>query len=159
MPKTVYVETTIPSAYATPREDPPSVYRRDLTRQWWEQQARLYELVTSQATLAELGAGAYEGQTEALQLVAALPLLAITDEALAIAELYVRHHLMPEPASGDALHLALASLHEIDYFLTWNIRHLANPNKVEHLAVVNRRLGLLSPVITSPEALWIEDIR
>lgn len=46
----------------------------------------------------------------------------------------------------------------MDYLLTWNVRHLANPNKVEHITVINRRLGLFSPVIISPDGLWTEDI-
>ncbi|MHC4177047.1 MAG: type II toxin-antitoxin system VapC family toxin [Planctomycetota bacterium] len=158
MAKTVYVETTIPNAYASGRNDAASVYRRDITRQWWAEQARFYELRTSEATLAELKAGSYPGQQQAIELVESLPLLDITDEVYAIAELYVRHQLMPAPAAGDALHLALAGLNEIDYLLTWNVRHLANPNKVEHMTIINRRLGLLSPVVISPEGLWIEDV-
>jgi predicted nucleic acid-binding protein len=157
MAKTVYVETTIPNAYASHRNDAASVYRRDVTRQWWAEQARLYQLCTSEATLAELKAGSYRGQEQAMELVESLPLLDITDEVYGIAELYVRHRLMPAPAAGDALHLALASVSEIDYLLTWNVRHLANPNKVEHMTIINRRLGLLSPVIISPDGLWIED--
>ena len=158
MAKTVYIETTIPNAYAAHREDAASTYRRDVTRQWWVEQAALYELHTSEATLAELKAGAYQGQQQAIELVESLPLLEITDEVHAIAELYVRHHLMPEPAVGDALHLALASLNEMDFLLTWNVRHLANPNKVEHMTIINRRLGLLSPAVISPEELWTEGV-
>ena len=158
MVKTVYVETTIPNAYASHREDVASVYRRGLTRQWWTEQAGLYTLYTSEATLAELRAGSYPGQQQAIELVQSLPQLDITDEAYAIAELYVRHRLMPEPAAGDALHLALASLNDMDYLLTWNVRHLANPNKVEHMTVINRRLGLFSPMIISPDGLWTEDV-
>lgn len=77
---------------------------------------------------------------------------------MAIAELYVRHKVMPAPASGDASHLAIASLNEVNYLLTRNLRHLANPNKVGHITVINRRLGLLTPIIVSPEALWSEDM-
>jgi hypothetical protein len=91
-------------------------------------------------------------------MVESLPLLPITDEVVEIARLYVRHRLMPEAVGGDALHLAVASLHEMDYLLTWNVRHLANPNKIEHMTVINRRLGLLSPVILSPEELWMEEL-
>ena len=156
MLKSVYIETTVPSAHFSQREDAASVYRREVTRQWWSQQSQRYAMRTSEATLAELKAGRYEGQAEAISLLNEVPLLAITEEAVAIAELYVRQQLMPAPASGDAMHLALASLNEIDYLLTWNIRHLANPNKWEHLTVVNRRLGLMSPIITSPDGLWME---
>ena len=157
MPQTVYVETSVASAHASARDDPASVFRRDVTRQWWSQQSHLYELRSSLAVLTELGAGKYPGQQEATDLVRSLPLLDISDEALAIAEAYVRHRVMPEPAAGDAVHLAVASLHEVDYLLTWNIRHLANPNKIEHITVINRRLGLVTPVIVSPEGLWTEE--
>jgi len=157
MAVTVYVETTIPSALFSERDDAASVYRRGLTRQWWDQQAQAYELTTSEAVLAELAAGKYPGQNDALALAQELPLVEITDEVLAVARAYVRHQLMPTPASGDALHLALASVHELGYLLTWNIRHLANPNKVDRMTVINRRLGLLTPGIVSPEMLWKED--
>lgn len=158
MRKSVYIETTVPSAYVSHRDDAGSVYRRSLTRRWWAEEADQYDLFTSEATLAELRAGSYPGQQEALELVEALPLFEITDEAHAIADIYIRHKLMPSPASGDALHLALATLNEVDFLLTWNIRHLANPSKGEHMTVINRRLGLLTPAIVTPEVLWIEDV-
>ena len=65
---------------------------------------------------------------------------------------------MPGPVGrGDSIHVALASYHEVDFLLTWNIRHLANPNKQEHLVTVNRRLALLTPTIVTPEMLWLEE--
>lgn len=157
MSKSIYIETTIPSAHASGRSDPGSIYRRRITRAWWAQRARAYELVTSEATLEELASGDYPSKEEALKLLEGVPVLEITSEAIAIAELYIRHHVMPAPRSGDPLHLALASLHEVDYILTWNIQHLANPNKVDHITAINRRLGLLTPTIVTPEALWSED--
>ena len=157
MDKTVYIETSVPSAYASHRTDPGSLYRRKLTREWWEKEAHHYEMVTSQATLNELRLGSYPGQHEAIGLVQELPRLEVDEEAQRIAELYIRHYVMPDEDAGDAVHLALASIHEADYLLTWNLRHLANPNKVEHITVINRRLGLLTPVILSPELLWAEE--
>ena len=157
MEKVAYIETSVPSAHESHRTDPGSQYRRRVTREWWEQEARQYELVTSDVTLIELRAGSYPGQEDAIALVQNLPRLEVTDEVVAVAEVYVQHHLMPAPVAGDALHLALASVNEVDYLLTWNLRHLANPNKVEHMTVINRRLGLLTPVILSPELLWNED--
>jgi len=155
--RVVYVETSVFSAFVSTREDIASVYRRDLTREWWAIQAQLYDLRTSEAVLSELRAGIYPGQQDALDMAESLEPIVITDEALSIAELYIRHLLMPEPTTGDALHLAIACLNEFDFLLTWNIRHLANPNKLEHLGVINRRLGLLTPLIVTPENLWKED--
>lgn len=42
------------------------------------------------------------------------------------------------------------SLQGIECLLTWNNRHLANANKFRHRAVVNGRLGLPVPTITTP---------
>lgn len=154
---TVYVETTVFSAFVSEREDAASIYRSDITQQWWALQSRLYDLRTSAAVLSELRAGVYAGQQEAVELAESLEPIEITDEALSVAELYIRHHLMPEPTTGDALHLAVASLNEVGFLLTWNIRHLANPNKLDHLETINRRLGLLTPLIVTPDSLWKED--
>ena len=154
----VYIETSVPSAYASVRQDASSEHRRIITRRWWHRQASMYALVTSDVTVAELMGADYPGREEALALVESLPRLTVTEEAVRIAELYVRHKVMPAPSSGDASHLALASLNEVDCLLTWNLRHLANPNKVEHMTVINRRLGLLTPLVVSPEALWSEDL-
>jgi predicted nucleic acid-binding protein len=139
------------------RRDPASKYRRSVTERWWKVQRQEFDVYSSEAVVRELEAGEYEGQQQAIAMAASLRMLDISDEAIEIADLYIRHLLMPDNASGDAMHLALASLEEMDYLLTWNIRHLANPNKVEHITVINRRLGLMTPVIVSPDALWIEE--
>jgi hypothetical protein len=65
---------------------------------------------------------------------------------------------MPAPAvEGDALHFAAALVHRIDYLMTWNQRHLANPNKRTHLLVVCARLGYLPPEIVTPDLLILEN--
>jgi len=158
MAKSVYIETTIPSAYETARQDPHSVARREDTRQWWQQQRQHYDCFVSQEVIDELSAADFAPRAEALDLIVDMPLLEVTEEVKAISEVYVREKLMPGPVGrGDSLHMALACYHEVDFLLTWNIRHLANPNKQEHLAVVNRRLALLTPAIVTPEVLWLQE--
>jgi len=55
MALTVYIETTIPSAYVSVRTDPGSVYRREATREWWREQLHLYEPWTSDNVLWSSG--------------------------------------------------------------------------------------------------------
>lgn len=57
---------------------------------------------------------------------------------------------MPRDPFGDALHLALASLHKMDYLLTWNCQNLANANKATHIRRINTLLGLHVPLLTTP---------
>ena len=60
---------------------------------------------------------------------------------------------MPQNPVGDALHLALASYHKCDYLLTWNCKHLANPNKFQRIRLVNTSLGLYIPALVTPNQL------
>lgn len=156
MASTVYIETTVPSAFVSTRTDPGSLHRRNESRQWWREQLSRYEPFISENVLLELEQGDWPGQKESIQLVEALPQLIIDADVLSVAERYIAEKLVPSNLGGDATHLAAAAVHEMDFLLTWNIRHLANPNKLDHLTVINRRLGLLSPVIVTPEMLWLE---
>jgi hypothetical protein len=144
MASTVYIETTVPSAYVSTRTDPSSLHRRQVTREWWRQQLRLYDAWASDNVIIELRRGSWSGQTEALGLVEPLPRLAADPEVLAVANRDIRDRGMPADLAGDAAHMAFASLYEMDILLTWNIRH--------------RRLGLLTPGIVTPEMLWLEDV-
>ena len=157
MRKSVYVETTVPSAYVSRRQDARSLYRRQITRQWWSEQRRNFDVLTSQEVFRELNAFDFPGRSEAVEMLRSVSLLEITEDVVAISEVYVHEKLMPGPVGrGDGLHLAVAAFHGIDFLVTWNIRHMANLNKAEHMVVLNRRLALLTPVILTPEMLWLE---
>ena len=156
MPASVFIETSVPSAYVSTRQDASSGHRREATRLWWNEQLSLYLAHASDGVMVELGRSEWPGKNEALALVESLPRLVADEETVAVARRYVEEHLVPEDLGGDALHLATACVNEMDFLLTWNIRHLANPNKQEHLTVINRRLGLLTPLIVTPEMLWLE---
>ena len=92
----------------------------------------------------------------AIRLLDDVGLLDVDAEVIAIASVYVKQKMMPGPVHGDAIHLAVASLRGIEYLMTWNIRHVANPNKLTHISVINRCLGLVTPEIVIPESLWVE---
>ena len=66
------------------------------------------------------------------------------------------NYLMPLVLRGDALHLAYASFHKIDFLLTWNCNHLANANKRRHIRIINAGLNLATPEIITPLELFSE---
>jgi hypothetical protein len=156
MAASVFIETTVPSAYVSVRNDPGSAHRRESTRQWWTNQLAFYAPWISDAVMVELSSGEWPGKPEALSLVRDLPRLAVDEETIAVARRYIEERLVPGGLGGDAVHLATACVNEMDFLLSWNIRHLANPNKQDHLTVINRRLGLLTPIIVTPDMLWLE---
>jgi transposase-like protein len=157
MNRRVYVETTIPSFYFEVRTEPEIVARRNWTRQWWDNHRSDFELVTSVAVIEELEGGEYPQQSDAIALIKSVPLLTVEDAIADIVSAYLRHKIMPADPTGDALHLALASLHKCDFLLTWNCRHLANANKFAHIRRINGLLGLFVPMLVTPLELLGEN--
>jgi predicted nucleic acid-binding protein len=148
--QTVYIETSIPSFYYEVRTEAEFVAMRNWTRLWWDESRDLLECYTSEAVLHELESGEHPEKETKLLLVKDLALLKITDDIQEIVEAYISHCLMPKDELGDALHLALASFHKMDYLLTWNCNHLANANKRKHIRRINERLRIHTPEILTP---------
>lgn len=67
-----------------------------------------------------------------------------------VVEAYIARRVIPADPAGDALHLALASLHRCDFLVTWNCKHLANANKFGHIRRVNTLLGIYVPGLVTP---------
>ncbi|HHK42624.1 MAG TPA: PIN domain-containing protein [Planctomycetaceae bacterium] len=157
MRKTVYIETSVPSFFYEARSEPEMVARRSWTRQWWAVATERYDMVTSPAVIDELERGEYPSREACLNLIEPLELLEITPAVLDVVETYISRHVMPADPAGDALHLAVASVHRCDFLVTWNCRHLANANKFGHIRRVNTLLGLYVPSLVTPLELLEDD--
>ena len=155
----VYLETSFFSACVSDRVDPRSVVRRDESRRWWVQQRGLHKLFVSAEVIRELSAPTYPHRDEAMALTAEAEVLNVDEQAQGLARILVREKAMPGPEeSGDALHVAVATVHQMDVVLSWNVRHLANRRKTAHLREVCRRVGYVPPEIGTPDAFWdLED--
>lgn len=158
MPKPrVYVETTIPNFYYDFRPSEAVALRREATRCWWATAAERYELVTSTFVRDELSAGRGDAVALRLQLLQGISILRTSPVVDATAKTYIQYKLMPANPSGDAMHLALASHHDCGLIVTWNCRHLANPNKALQIRRINDRLGLAVPRLATPSELMEGD--
>jgi predicted nucleic acid-binding protein len=104
----------------------------------------------SSAVIDELKDGKYAKKDNCLSLLDDIPLLVIEPDVIQITATYLKHKLMPNEPTGDALHLALASYHKCDFLLTWNCQHLANANKFKHIRQINTLLGLFVPNLVTP---------
>ena len=149
----VYVETSVIGAYFEEREDVVSTAQRHWSRLWWDEIKSEYDVVVSEAVINELANPNYPYSQNAVVLVEDIQHVELVGEVYDIINIYVTRKLMPQDILGDALHLALASYHKCDYLLTWNCKHLANPNKFQHIRIVNTALGLYVPIITTPNQL------
>ena len=152
-----YVETTVPSFYFDTRSSLEVRSRRHWTRQWWDAPKLGAILLTGYSVIAELELTPGAKRKEALAFAKRLPVLEDSDAVQEVIEFYALHKLMPAEVFGDATHLALATFHKCDYLVTWNCKHLANPNKFDHIVRVNGMLGLATPKIVTPIQLLEND--
>ena len=60
----------------------------------------------------------------------------ITREAQGFSERLVAEGVIPDRYRDDAVHAALCVLHEMDVMVTWNMKHLVNPRKIEAINLV-----------------------
>jgi len=152
----VYIESTIPSFYFETRTARIVQTWRDFTRQWWDKHRHNYRLVTSRFVLQELAETPSPKSTHCLDLIKEAEILNEPPGLRRVIQYYMANMVMPRDAMGDTAHLAMASMHGLDFLVTWNCRHLANANKARHISTVNARLGLTTPVITTPVMLLPE---
>jgi PIN domain len=150
---TVYLDTNIFSAYWYEGEDVAGAARRFHTNEWWNQEREHFSVYVSITTINELRSGRFRRQSDCLKMARALPRLAMTRSARHVLDELLKSRLIPETKPGDALQMAVSAAHEIDYLLTWNYAHLANPIAQERLELICQSLDLHAPLLVSPETI------
>ncbi len=157
MKRKIYVETSVISYLtARPSRTILGAAHQQITLAWWETRNQ-YELLVSELVLRECGAGDPDAAQKRLAVLSDVPLLVITEQALTIAESLVRQGIIPPKAVEDALHIAVATVNSVDYLLTWNCRHIANPEVQRGIAAYLEQVGLFLPFICTPEELLGEE--
>ncbi len=66
---------------------------------------------------------------------------------------FLQQSNLPPKASDDAVHIAAATVHGLDYLLTWNSKHIANAQIQRKLAEISLDCGYELPIICTPYEL------
>jgi hypothetical protein len=153
LPK-VYIETTIVS-YLTgrPSREVVALGHQQVTRDWWEKDRYSFELYTSQVVVAEAERGDAEAARARLAVLTTLRNLSATAESEAMVPILLRETRLPPDALLDMSHVSIATVHGMQYLLTWNCRHIANARIVRIVERICRNLGYEPPVLCTPEEL------
>ncbi len=158
MPHAIFIETTIPSYYVSrPSRNLLQFARQEITREWWDGQRHEFDLFTSQLVLDEAREGEPAKAAERLQLLARLELLDLNEQVEALATELVGRRILPATAIRDASHLAAAGVHGMDFLLTWNCKHIANPFIADRLQSCFSAMGVHLPVICTPGQFISDD--
>ena len=152
MKQSIYLETSVVGAYLDNGEP----FRRDLTMRWWEHEMSSYRVVISHLVTRELERVPEPHRSAYLKLIRNLEAIELTDEAAILAEGYIARGIFHRKYIADALHVAIASFHKIDYLVTWNFGHLANVRRQARIGLFNTAAGFFVPQIVTPEFLVSE---
>ena len=154
MASLVYVETSVVSYYtARLSRDIVTAARQTITQEWWDEARERYEIYISTLVVEEAKIGDSEAARKRLTAISGLPILEINDAAEELAKRLVDEELIPETSAEDALHIALATVHGMDFLLTWNFRHINNAEMKAKIRAAIEAVGYECPIICSPEEL------
>lgn len=150
----VYLETSVISYYtALPSRDIVTAARQAITREWWEGTKGRFGVYISVLVVEEAKVGDADAAQKRLQAIVGMPILEINEAAERLAKQLVHEKAIPETSPEDALHIALATVHGMDFLLTWNFRHINNAEVKARIEAVIESAGYQCPSICSPEEL------
>jgi hypothetical protein len=107
----------------------------------------------SQIVIDEASLGDSAEIQKRLAIIGGLTSLDVTEDADSLTQAIMAAGMLPPHAFPDAAHVAVSSVHAVDYLLTWNCKHLANAQIARRIALVCEKLGHEMPMICTPEEL------
>lgn len=76
--------------------------------------------------------------------------LDLSDEAIGLADEYLRHGIVPASFLDDARHIAIATVAAADILVSWNFKHIVHYEKIQRFNAVNLEMGYKPISIHSP---------
>jgi predicted nucleic acid-binding protein len=145
----IYIETTVFNFFFA--DDAPEK-KQDTIKLFWEIGDGKYIPYTSDAVLEELEKASTEKFNKMFPLIEQYSMitLPVTDEARRLADIYIKEGVIPEKYPTDALHIALSTVNDLDYIVSYNFRHIVKLKTVTMTESINirekyKRIGIFSP--------------
>ena len=145
----IYLDTSVISALFDARNPE----RQELTENFFEK-IEMFDIFVSDIVFAEIDDISNENLKKLMrEQIIEFNILQIDEETSKLADEYVKNGAIPSAYSEDALHIAISTLHEIDYLLSWNFRHIVKMKTRKIVNMVNFTLGYPDLRIITPAEL------
>lgn len=149
----VYLDTSIISHLQ--QEDVPEKMRE--TQELWEQfkERQDIEVVISDLVIREISKCSEPKLSFLLGELAQLDytLVKITEDEKGIADIYLQNGVLREKSLDDLTHIAIATLNDCRYIVSWNFKHFVNPKTIKAVNATNLSLNLPQVDIYSPSMM------
>ena len=144
----IYLETTMFNYYFDKERDA----HADTVTLFKEIQAGKYEAYTSLYVTDELGDADEPKRSSMLALITEynINVLDVSDEARDLTDIYVNEGIIPIKYRYDGLHIACATVNDLEYILSLNFKHINKVKTKTMTSSINIREGYKPIIIAAP---------
>ncbi len=121
-----------------------------MTREWWDNHRPEFDIFVSQFVLDECEQGDPSAVTERRIYLNDIPVLDTNGDVEALAAVIAAELQIPPKARIDAFHISVAAVYGIQFLLTWNCKHIANPENRPKIERACHDRGMEPPLICTP---------
>lgn len=146
----IYLDTSVISALFDKRS-PEIMY---WTNQFWENKDE-FNCYISDVVVAEIQETIDVQLRDAmLEAIKGISILELNEEAEQLSNEYIFQGVVPKRYKKDALHIAIATVNDMDILVSWNYKHIVKRKTKEIVRMVNILSGYhFIEIISPPEAL------
>jgi hypothetical protein len=81
----------------------------------------------------------------------------LDEEAVSLAEAYIKERVVGEGNRVDAQHIAIATVQRVDILVSWNFQHIVKWSRIRAFNSVNLKYGYPQLEIRSPQEVYYEE--
>ena len=148
----IYVENSVIGGYYEEEFEVPTQRLFELFRKG------IYKAVISTHVIAELSKGAPQSVIDVL-LTIDYEKHIVTEEMERLTKKYMEQKIVSKKYEADALHIAIATVLEVDVLVSWNFKHIVNLDKIRRFNAVNLLYGYKTIEIRSPREVIENEIK
>ena len=145
----LFIETTVFNFYFEGKQ---GKKQRDSNRLFEDIALGKYEAYTSHVVIDEL-AKASEEKFEKMKVLSEKFIKKIvipSAESILLAKKYIAKNIIPEKHLDDALHIAIASVNNLDFVISYNLSHIVKTKTMIGTGLANLRKGYRQIGISTP---------
>jgi predicted nucleic acid-binding protein len=111
-----------------------------------------YEAFTSRFVIDELNNASEEKRDKMFSLILEhdIPILETSDEVMRITDIYIEEKITPQKYRTDGLHIAIATVHDLDMIISLNFQHIVKRKTKIGTGNINALNGYRAVEIYSP---------
>lgn len=146
----VYIETSVPN-FLFSKQD--SKEKQQITEKFFNEVLPKHEAFVSDIYILEAEQAPPEKAKQLKSIVETyhMKVLEMTKDAEELAQQYQQKLSIPKRYFNDVLHIAIATVYNMDVIVSWNLTHIVKLRTMLAVEDVNKRFKYRTPHICTPE--------